>query len=262
MTKARSTFRCRVEPLEKRLLLAATTFGNGGQPWAVPLTGTVHIEAENFNQGGEDVGYHVVAPGSPGGPYRPTDLVNIQPSASASNGYDVESFNPGEWLEYTVSVSKSGVYTINLRTACATAGGTTITISSAADSSRTVAIPASGGAHTFTTTTTQLELWAGTQVIHVQAVHGGYTFDYLEVGTRSTTPQPYTSDWQPWTIASNAISWVESENFDRGSQGVAYNDSATTNQGGKYRLNEAIGIEGPQATAGNTYNIGYVNNGE
>jgi autotransporter-associated beta strand protein len=262
MSKPRPTFRCRVEPLEKRLLLAATTFGNSGQPWAVPLTGTVHIEAENFNQGGVDVGYHVVPPGNSGGPYRGTDLVNIQPSAAASNGYDVESIDPGEWLEYTVSVPKSGIYTINLRTACATSGGTTVTITSAADSSRTVAIPGTGDAHTFATTTTQLELWAGTQVIHVQAVHGGFTFDYLEVGTRSATPQPYTSDWQPWTIASNAISWIESENYDRGGEGVAYHDTTTSNQGGKYRLNEAIDIEGPQTNAGGTYNIGYVNSGE
>ena len=82
------------------------------------------------------------------------------------------------------------------------------------------------------------------------------------MGTRSTVSQPYTSDWSPWTIAANGISWIESENYDRGSQGVAYNDSATSNQGGQYRTHENIGVEGPNTATDGTYDVAYVNANE
>jgi endoglucanase Acf2 len=255
-------FPIRLEPLEPRLLLAAVTYGNGGNPWPVPTGSLVRIEAENFNQGGEGVGYHDLSAGNSGGAYRPAENVDIEATASASNGYDVTSIDPGEWLEFTVNVTTSGIYALALRAAKADTGSATVLVSSAADSSRTVTLPSTGNAQVFTTTSTQLELWTGTQVIRVQAVSGSFNFDYLEAGNRSTTPQPYTSDWQPWQIAADRTSWVEIEDFDRGGEAVAYHDTSTSNQGGKYRTHEGVDIEGPQNYCGGTYNLGYVNTGE
>ena len=79
------------------------------------MAGMIRIEAENFNQGGEGVGDHAIAPGSPGGPYRPADSIAIEPSSSDSNGYDVGPVAPGQWMEYTVSVATSGIDEIDLR---------------------------------------------------------------------------------------------------------------------------------------------------
>jgi endoglucanase Acf2 len=73
---------------------------------------------------------------------------------------------------------------------------------------------------------------------------------------------PFTADGTPWEITSTGTSWVEAENFDYGGKGVAYSTTATSNQGGKYRTGDDIGIEGPNADTGNTYNVGYVNAGQ
>ena len=78
----------------------------------------------------------------------------------------------------------------------------------------------------------------------------------------SASSTPFTANGLPWEITSTGTSWVESENFDYGGSGVAYSTSAATNQGGQYRTGEKIGIEGPNADTGNTYNVGYVNVGE
>ncbi len=52
---------------------------------------------------------------------------------------------------------------------------------------------------------------------------------------------------------------IQAEDFDLGGQGVAYNDIATTNQGGAYRTTENVGIE---ARPDSGYQLDYVSDGE
>src|ERR1700722_10640380 len=73
---------------------------------------------------------------------------------------------------------------------------------------------------------------------------------------------PFTANGLPWEITSTGTSWVESENFDYGGEGVAYHDTTSANQGGAYRPNEGVDIEGPNTSTGGTYNVGYVSPGE
>ncbi|HEU4938845.1 MAG TPA: carbohydrate-binding protein, partial [Vicinamibacterales bacterium] len=54
---------------------------------------------------------------------------------------------------------------------------------------------------------------------------------------------------------------IQAENFDEGGSGVAYVDSSPTNQGGKYRTNDAVDIEST-TDAGGGYDVGYVTAGE
>jgi endoglucanase Acf2 len=70
---------------------------------------------------------------------------------------------------------------------------------------------------------------------------------------------PFTIDGHPWEILANSPSWVEGENFDYGGQNVAYKTNNSNNPGGQYRINEQVGIEGPSANTGGTYNTGYSN---
>ena len=72
----------------------------------------VRIEAENYNAGGEGVGYHDTTPGNEGGAYR-TDDVDVK--ASSEGGFAVGWFTAGEWLAYTVDVPVAGAYTIAVR---------------------------------------------------------------------------------------------------------------------------------------------------
>ncbi|OGG57073.1 MAG: hypothetical protein A3F84_04570 [Candidatus Handelsmanbacteria bacterium RIFCSPLOWO2_12_FULL_64_10] len=83
-----------------------------GVPYSVPGT----FEAENFDRGGEGVGYHDNVKGNSGGLYRTSEDVDIIVSAdSAGGGYVVNNFETGEWLAYTINVAATGLYDIELR---------------------------------------------------------------------------------------------------------------------------------------------------
>jgi endoglucanase Acf2 len=73
---------------------------------------------------------------------------------------------------------------------------------------------------------------------------------------------PFTADGQPWEILAHGPSSVEAENFDYGGEGVAYHSGNTTNPGGAYRPSEHVGIEGPSANTGGSYNVGYFHAGD
>jgi len=92
------------ERLEHRVLLssATPTLPAGAAP------GT--IEAENYNLGGEGVGYHDTSTLNQGGAYR-HDRVGIDAATDAGGGYYVGWTRPGEWLQYTTNVAATTSYT-------------------------------------------------------------------------------------------------------------------------------------------------------
>lgn len=73
-----------------------------------------------------------------------------------------------------------------------------------------------------------------------------------------TAPPPSTSGQTPYTSAIPIPGRLEAENYDKGGQGVAYNDTTTANEGGKYR---ADGVDIEDSTEGG-YSIGWVKAGE
>ena len=75
-----------------------------GQPFPVPGV----IPAEDFDLGGEGVAFHDLVAGNQGGLYRMAESVDI--IAPYAGGYVVNSFQTGEWLEYTITVPESGSY--------------------------------------------------------------------------------------------------------------------------------------------------------
>ncbi len=93
-------------------LPAQSTFGNGGNPWAIS-PGTV-LELENYDQGGQNVAYNDVADDAENGVRDACGRIDEVDVASGSGGNCVITFTePGEWLEYTVNVA-AGSYDINL----------------------------------------------------------------------------------------------------------------------------------------------------
>jgi hypothetical protein len=83
-----------------------------GIPSAVPG----RFETEDFDLGGEGVGYHDLTPGNAGGYYRTDEDVDIiNPYAF---GYVVNNFQTGEWLTYTINVAQTGTYRIEALVSC------------------------------------------------------------------------------------------------------------------------------------------------
>jgi fibronectin type 3 domain-containing protein len=90
----------------------------GGTPVTVPG----RIEAENFDNGGQSIAYVDTTSGNRGATYRQTD-VDIEDTADVGGGWDIGWTRPGEWLQYTVNVTATGTYTVELRVASPSTGG-------------------------------------------------------------------------------------------------------------------------------------------
>lgn len=92
-------------------------------PNAVALPG--QLEAEDYNEGGQGVGYSDTGAGNNGGAYR-NDDVDIQ--AASEGGFNVGWIASGEWLAYTVDVQATDNYDIRTRVASSNTSGKTFHI--------------------------------------------------------------------------------------------------------------------------------------
>jgi hypothetical protein len=75
------------------------------------------IEAEDFDDNEEGIGYHDSNPTNTGGAYRKDCGVDIQQTTDSGKGFNVGSINNGEWLTYLISGVKPGIYNIDIRAA-------------------------------------------------------------------------------------------------------------------------------------------------
>ncbi|MFZ0428917.1 MAG: LamG-like jellyroll fold domain-containing protein [Acidobacteriota bacterium] len=80
---------------------------------SVPSSSLGQVQAEDFKEGGEGVGYHDTTVADYGGTnYRPGESVDIY---ADGDGYFVGHFRAGEWLAYDVDVPSTRSYDIRLR---------------------------------------------------------------------------------------------------------------------------------------------------
>jgi subtilisin family serine protease len=128
---------------------AAVTIHVQPGPASLPFGGTAVsipglVEAENFNEGGEGVGYVDMTPGNAGGQYRQTD-VDIEVTSDVGGGYSLGYVEPGEWLAYSVSAVATTDYTLEARVASAGVGGTFHVEVDGIDVTGPMAVPNTGG---------------------------------------------------------------------------------------------------------------------
>ena len=72
------------------------------------------IEAEDYLDGGEGIGYFDSTIGNAGGAYR-NDHVDIETSASGDSAHEIGWIEAGEWLAYEVFVTETGDYRFSAR---------------------------------------------------------------------------------------------------------------------------------------------------
>ena len=151
------------------LRVAASSSGSGGSGGSnaydgtpVALPGT--IQAENFDNGGEGVGYHDLSSQNSGGDYRATG-VDIDAAVDSGGGYNVGWAFAGEWLAYTVNVATAGTYDIEARVASEGSGGTFHIEVNGVDRTGPFTVPNTSGWQSWTTIRkTGLSLSAGQQI--------------------------------------------------------------------------------------------------
>jgi hypothetical protein len=220
-----------------------------------PLSIPGRIQAEDYDIGGETVSYHDTTRGNTGGAYRQDD-VDIE----TGNGItDVGWIRDGEYLLYTVNVTRAGVYTMTARVASPN-DGRSATISINADPMYTniIRVPNTGSFETFATATEDyITLPAGTVTLRLTFHGDGMNLDWIELvprdfGTPWPTP-PVPSPFTPLAIPGT----IQAEDYDLGGEGVAYHDTTPGNEGGAYRHDD-VDIE----TGNGITNVGWIRSGE
>lgn len=157
------------------------------------------IEAEEYKEGGEGVGYHDSDAINNGGQYRPDEGVDIQ--ACSEGGYNVGWLSQGEWMAYEIEVEKSGLYRIDARTASAVGTGKFhITLGSGLQT-KTISVINTGGDQNWTTVSDTLELNAGAYEMKVFVETGNFnlnSFGFTEVEEIATVEElrdTYSDTW-------------------------------------------------------------------
>ncbi len=209
------------------------------------------VLAQDYNTGGEGVGFHATADSGTATSYR-TDSRNLEVCSNdahcGGNGLDVGWISDGDYFRYTRDVAVGGNYDIVLRTASAGAGGS-VQVSMDGRTLGTVSVPASGGWQTWADASLfGVPLPKGTHTFTVTAVTGGFNLHYLDfkkvhlLGSSSTVP---------------------AEAYAGGGEGVGYHDTtagseATPNATGFLR-GEDVDVENSKE---GRYDVGFIAAGE
>jgi hypothetical protein len=151
------------------------SYGNGVIPGV--------IEAEDYNTGGEGVGYYDTTPGNTGGQYR-NDDVDIEYN-NGENSPVVSYIRAGEWLKYTVNVQSTTLYDVLFRVS-SPQSGTTMSLQVDGSPVCQVNVPNTGSYDTYTTVPKQVSLAAGPHVLKLMA--GGYqNLNWIQFKTHGLT---------------------------------------------------------------------------
>lgn len=181
ISQGTATVNCIIPAAEMTLTCIVTVKGTqapfGDSPAAVPG----RIEAENFDRGGETVGYHDSDIENSGNQYRTGEGVDIE--TCSQGGYNIGWTAVGEWLKYTIDIEESGAYDILLGVASQDNGGALeLTFSEGDVQTGSIEFSATGGWQTWEEVRhNNIELFAGEQEMKLTILKEGFNLDYIEI---------------------------------------------------------------------------------
>jgi hypothetical protein len=148
----------------------------GGTPWPVPGT----VQAENYDLGGQGVGYNVSSVNGSANSYR-SDGVDLEVTTDTGGGDDLGWTAIGQWFKYTVNVASAGTYTVSFRVAAPSAVSDALHVSNSSGTnlSGPVSVPATGGWQNWTNVSATVTLPAGQQVLTLEQDSGGWNVNYV-----------------------------------------------------------------------------------
>jgi hypothetical protein len=117
----------------------------------------------------------------------------------ASNGFNIGWIETGEWLKYTINVTQSGLYDINLNISAPNTGGNIILSLDGQSITGLLAVPATGGWQNWQyLKVPNVYLSAGIHVLQPRFFFGGFNFSYMDfvltavsVGNENDAPLVY-----------------------------------------------------------------------
>ncbi|MFO7867765.1 MAG: carbohydrate-binding protein, partial [Bacteroidales bacterium] len=151
------------------------------EPLAIPAV----IEFEDYDKGGQNIGYFDASYGNTGGEYR-NDDVDIEGIEGMQGEYAVGFTDDGEWLAYTVNVGWTDEYEIDIYYASLEGNGH---FSMEVDNQEIVPstnLPSTNDWFTYNKITVTAQLTEGEHILKFNIEESGYNLNYMEF--KSTTP--------------------------------------------------------------------------
>jgi len=146
------------------------------------------LQLEQYDQGGPGISHHDLTPGNEGDAPLRDDDVDIEYTQDTEGTYNIGWVSNGEWLAYTVDVTQSGVYNLDLRYAVNGSGRTLYIEIDGKNVTGTITLPNTNGWQNWATLTLEnIELTAGVQTLRIMM-----TSDYLNLNYLDLTPQLIT----------------------------------------------------------------------
>jgi|HubBroStandDraft_1064217.scaffolds.fasta_scaffold02254_3 beta-glucanase (GH16 family) len=221
----------------------------GGTPAAVPGT----VQAENYDTGGQGIGYDVSSTNGTGNSYR-SDGVDLEVTTDTGGGYDLGWTASGQWFRYTVNVATAGTYTVTFRVAAPSAVTDAFHLSSAGGTnlSGEVSLPATGGYQTWTNVSATVTLPAGEQTLTFDQDAAGWNLNYFTFASGSGGGTGNCSGVSNITVGSTTYTpqWCQEFNGAAGSPDTTVWNFDLGNNGG-WGNGEVEVYCGPPGYAGN-----------
>lgn len=134
------------------------------------------IQAENFDEGTASFVYNDITVGNTGNTYRTTD-VDIE--TCMEGGYNVGWTANGEWLEYSVNVAASDLYSVSIRVAGTSAGSVSLNLDGV-PLTGILATPATSGWQSWTNVVKHnVSLTAGAHILRVIINQAGFNLNSI-----------------------------------------------------------------------------------
>ncbi|MEQ8469797.1 MAG: DUF5010 C-terminal domain-containing protein [Marinoscillum sp.] len=138
------------------------------------------VEAEDFNTGGQNVGYYDTSGGNTGGAFRTSEDVDIEATGDSQGAYNVGWTEAGEWLEYDINASASN-FDISVRVASANGNGSMRVEVDGNDVTGSIPVPNTGGWQVYQTLTVEdVAISPGNHTLRVYFISAGINLNYLE----------------------------------------------------------------------------------
>ena len=169
--------------------VARGVYGNDGNPRRTTgLSGTLHIEAEDFDTGGQGIAYNDTGSENQGGQYRLDEQVDVEVTGDADGDYSVGWIENDEWLEYTIWVTEPGYYTLSLRVASPNDSGEMMVLFNGKNRTGTIPVPNTDGWQNWDTISQIVFLDFGRQKMRVEMPAGGFNLNWIELTAAASGP--------------------------------------------------------------------------
>jgi len=146
------------------------------------------VEMENYDIGGQDISYNDLTEGNKFNLYRYED-VDIEECTDTTGGYLLADFQANEWVEYSLNVTKSGKYDVELRVATqSTSAKISIIIGARSITGGNLAIESTGGWQVWKSIVIEgVQLTAGKTIMRVTCGMEYPNINYIEFKESATS---------------------------------------------------------------------------